>query len=157
MSGHLGPHHTLADAKKYLKAKLLNGGGICPVCTQLAKVYKRPINAGMACSLITMYRTFGLDFGYIPELPAKSREEGKLVYWGLVAEAHELRPDGGRAGWWRVTEKGEAFIRHGLTVPKYALIYDGRFLGYDNPAAQIDIRDALTDKFNLEDLMAARI
>lgn len=153
VSGRLGPHHTLADARKYLKGKLLNGGGKCPLCTQLAKVYKRQINAGMACSLINMYRSFGLDFGYVPELPAKSREEGKLVHWGLVAEAQEPRPDGGRAGWWRVTEKGEAFILSGLTVPKYILIYDSRFLGYDDPAEQISIRDALTEKFNLEDLM----
>jgi hypothetical protein len=107
----------------------------------------------MARSLITIYRTFGLDFGYIPNLPAKSREEGKLVHWGLVVETQEPRPDGGRAGWWRVTEKGEAFIRHGLKVPKYALIYDGRFLGYDDPNELIDIKDALTKKFNLEELM----
>lgn len=89
----LGPHDTLADAKKYLKGKLLYGGGRCPLCTQLAKIYRRPLNSGMARSLITMYRTFGLDFGYIPELPAKSREEGKLVHWGLVVEAQEPRPD----------------------------------------------------------------
>ena len=153
MSEHLGPQHTLADAKRWLKQRLLNKGGICPVCTQLAKVYRRQINAGMACSLITMYRNFGLEFGYIPELPAKSREEGKLVHWGLVVEAQEPRPDGGRAGWWRVTEKGEDFILHGLKVPKHTLIYDGRCLGYDDPDELIDIRDALTKKFNLEELM----
>ena len=149
----LGPHDTLADAKEYLKGKLLNKGGICPVCKQLAKIYRRPLNSGMARSLITMYRTFGLEFGYIPELPAKSREEGKLVHWGLVVEAQEPRPDGGRAGWWRVTEKGEAFIRSGLTVPKYILIYDSRCIGYDDPKELIDIRDALTEKFSLEELM----
>jgi hypothetical protein len=150
MSEHL---NTLADARKWLKGKLLNGGGRCPCCTLFAKVYRRQINAGMAMSLITMYRTFGLDFGYIPDLPAKSREEGKLVHWGLVVEAHEPRPDGGRAGWWRITEKGEAFIRRGLKVPKYVLIYDGRCLGYDDPDELIDIEDALTEKFNLDDLM----
>ena len=154
MSGRVGPFDTLAYARNWLKRKLLNGGTHCPLCTQHAKVYKRQINAGMARSLIRMYRKFGLEFGHLPSsLPADSREEGKLVHWGLVEELQKPRPDGGRAGWWRVTDKGEAFILHGLQVPKYAHIYDSHFLGYDDPNELIDIRDALADKFNLEDLM----
>lgn len=153
MSGPLHPHTTLAEARKWLRDKLLNGGCHCPLCKQYAKVYQRPLNSGMARSLITMYRTFGLEFGYIPDLPAKSREEGKLVHWGLVVEASEPRPDGGRAGWWRVTERGEDFILRGLRVPKYILLYDNRFLGYEDPNKLINIRDALTEKFSLEDLM----
>lgn len=101
-----------------------------------------------------MYRKFGLQFGYIPELPARSREEGKLVCWSLIEEANALRPDGGRAGWWRVTDKGEAFIWRGLMVPKYALIYDGRFLRYDNPKDLVSIKDCLGKKFDLDDLMS---
>lgn len=153
MSGRPGPHHTLGEARKWLKAELWKGGCKCPLCALPAKIYRRRINAGMARSLITMYRTFGLDFGYIPDLPAKSREEGKLVHWGLVVEASEPRPDGGRAGWWRVTEKGEAFIRSGLMVPKYVLLYGGNFLGYEDPTKVVSIRDALKKKFNLEELM----
>lgn len=107
----------------------------------------------MARSLIRMYRTYGLEFGYLPKLPADSREEGKLVHWGLVEELQETRPDGGRAGWWRVTEKGEAFILHGLKVPKYVLLYGGKFLGYEDPSKVVSIRDALKKKFNLEELM----
>lgn len=145
---------TLADAKAWLRTQVFNGGARCPCCSMFAKVYKRQINSGMAQSLIRMYRKFGLQFGYIPELPAKSREEGKLVYWGLVEEANAVRPDGGRAGWWRVTDKGEAFICHGLMVPKYALIYDGRFLRYDNSQELVSIKDCLGEKFNLDDLMA---
>jgi hypothetical protein len=147
-------HHTLGYAKTWLKQKLLNGGCICPLCMKLAKIYKRQINAGMARSLIRMYHEFGLDFGYLPKLPAKSREEGKLVYWQLVEELQTPRPDGGRAGWWRVTEKGEAFILQGLQVPKYVYLYDGQFLCYDDPNELIDIDDALGDEFDLGDLMS---
>lgn len=107
----------------------------------------------MARSLIRMYRTYGLEYGYLPNLPADSREEGKLVHWGLVLEADETRPDGGRAGWWRVTERGEDFILRGLMVPKYILIYDSHCLGYENPIKVVSIRDALKKKFSLEELM----
>lgn len=155
MSAPLGPDATLATARAWLTAKLKNGGGKCPCCTQLAKVYRRTINAGMARSLIRMYREWGLEEGYLPDLPADSREEGKLAHWGLVQEADETRPDGGRAGWWRVTKKGEDFIKHGLMVPKHILIYDSRCLGYDDPKELIDIRTALTEKFNLEELMSS--
>ena len=41
-------------------------GGTCPCCDQLAKVYRRPINSGMAVSLITMYRTARQEWQHIP-------------------------------------------------------------------------------------------
>jgi hypothetical protein len=144
---------TLADAKAWLRVQVYNGGATCPCCAQHAKVYKRQINSGMARSLIRMYRSFGLDFGYIPELPTRSREEGKLPYWGLTEEANAVRLDGGRAGWWRVTDKGEAFIRRGLLVPKYALVYNGRFLKYDDSKQLVSIIHCLGNKFDLDDLL----
>jgi hypothetical protein len=144
---------TLDEARAQLRVKIANGGTRCPCCDQFAKIYRRPINVGMAISLIRMYRRGGLEWQHIPTtIPARSREEGKLAYWGLLKEATESREDGGRAGYWRVTVKGEAFIIKGLRVPKYAHIYDGRCLRLEADEI-VSIRDCLGKKFDLEELM----
>jgi len=125
----------------------------CPCCKQMAKVYRRKVNSGMAFSLLSMYRLAGTSYLHLPtRLNARSREEGKLRYWGLVEEELEKRPDGGRAGYWRVTEKGRHFIFGSIGVPKYARIYDSRLLGFDGP--EVLFRDCLGSKFNYDELMA---
>lgn len=144
---------TLDEAKNQLRKQVFNGGANCPCCSQFAKVYRRRINSGMVISLIRMYRRGGCDWLHIPTaIPARSREEGKLAHWELVQEAIEPRPDGGRAGYWRVTQKGEDFITKGLRVPKYAELYNGRCLRLDD-SELVDIRDCLDQKFDLAELM----
>jgi len=108
----------------------------------------------MARALITIYKRGGrssLDWVYIPSLPAKSREEGKIAYWGLLKEADETRPDGGRAGWWRVTRLGEHFIISGMRIPKHVFVYDAVCLGFDK-TEMVSIQDCLGDKFDLSEL-----
>lgn len=108
----------------------------------------------MARSLILMHQRGGSDWLHIPTaLPARSREEGKLRYWGLIEESPIEREDGGRAGWWRVTAAGTDFVLGRSTVQKYARIYDDRLLGLVGD--WINIYDALGDKFNYDELMSA--
>lgn len=146
---------SLRAAKDWLRDQVFEGGAQCPCCGQYAKVYKRQINAGMARSLILMYRAGQEVEGgwvYVPRVAgSRSREEGKLAYWGLVEESDEPREDGGRAGWWRVTGLGKAFVRDRHRVQKYALVYDGRVLGFEGP--QIGILDALKTRFRYDELM----
>lgn len=132
----------------------VDDGVHCPTCGQFAKVYKRNINSGMAQSLITMYHAGAEhDFIYIPDaVGARSREEGKLRYWGLVEEATTPRPDGGRAGWWKLTERGVLFVRGERTVMKYAHVFNNEVVGYSGD--QVGIRDALGKKFNYQELMS---
>ena len=147
------PQMTIAQAKHWLRQRL-DEGADCPVCTQRVQVYRRKVNSGMARSLIEMYRVGGLDWVHVPtQIGARSREEGKLAYWGLVEEERERRPDGGRAGYWRVTPYGELFIRRGVTIPKYARIFNGKVLGLDT-TEQVSIKDALGTKFDYNELMA---
>lgn len=144
---------TVSEARDWLREHV-DDGAPCPCCTQLAKVYRRKINSGMARSLIAMYQIAGTSWVHVPtQVGARSREEGKLAYWGLVEESTAPRDDGGRAGWWRVTSKGELFVRDEITVPKYARIYNGRCLGFYG-AQRVGIRDALGSKFSYDDLMA---
>lgn len=149
----------LLQARAWLRSQL-KVGAKCPCCGQMAKVYRRKLNSGMARSLVEMYRAAppssagGTAFIHLPTtIGARSREEGKLRYWGLVEEQVTSRPDGGRAGWWRVTAKGELFIQGRLQVKRYALVYDGKCLGLDGDP--IGIREALGDGFNYAELMAA--
>jgi hypothetical protein len=145
------------DAARELLRALVDEGHRCPCCTQFAKVYKRKINSTMARDLIALYRQAGRDWAYLPDVRKRSgsrsnREESKLRYWSLIQEEPAVRPDGGRSGWWRVTQFGEAFVLGRLTVPKYARIYDDRLLGH--LGEEVSIMDALGDRFDYRELMA---
>lgn len=152
MSSSLPDSTPLGDARRWLRQRV-DEGAQCPCCTQLAKVYRRKINAGMARSLIAIYQVGGRDWVHLPtQIGARSREEGKLAYWGLLEEDTNPRPDGGRGGYWRVTARGERFLKGEIEVPKYVRIFDGRLLGFTG-TDWVSIRDAIGDKFNYDELM----
>jgi len=155
MHGYDG--ETLASARQRLQASL-DEGLFCPCCGQYAKRYRRKMNSGMVRALINIYRhgyRGSFEWVYIPNLSAKSREEGKVAYWGLLEERQEPREDGGRAGWWRVTRSGEAFILYGLRIPKLAVVYNGECIGFDR-TEMVNIHDCLGDKFDLNELLRGR-
>ncbi len=134
--------------------KARDTGARCPACDQIAKVYRRRLNAGMAASLIAMYQAGGTDFVHIPTaVGSRSREEGKLRYWRLVEEQLTVRPDGGRAGYWRVTRLGKLFVLGRVSVPEYALVYDSKCLGLEG--RQVRIQDCLGNRFDYRELMSA--
>jgi hypothetical protein len=143
---------AVAEARAWLRERV-DHGERCPVCTQLAKVYRRSITSRSARSLIALYRAVGRDWGHLPTiLRDKQADEAKMAYWGLIEEERVRRPDGGRAGWWRVTAAGQEWLQGHSTVPKYARIYDGRCLGLEGP--ETTIHEALGTRFNLAELMA---
>lgn len=129
----------------------------CPCCGQFAKVYRRKIHRTIARSLVAMYAEFrrtGNPWVHVATTIGPACEVGKARYWGLVVEETTLRPDGGRSGWWQLTDEGIAFV-HGMhTVPKYARIYDGRCLGLSGQL--VSIRDCLPVGFDLGALMAGQ-
>lgn len=144
-----------ADAVEYV-AKYVHDrrdkGVHCPGCEQFAKVYRRKVNSGMARSLIAMYRAGGTTWVDVTEVTdRRSREEGKLAYWGLVEEFPEGREDGGRAGMWRVTNLGRSFVLGHTSVPQTAEVYNGVCLRTYGP--KTSITTALGDKFNYAELM----
>ena len=115
----------------------------CPICGRHVKVYRRKITNTMARSLIEMYNAHGMDWGHMPSTITSQRaDEAKLQYWGLIEEETVKRPDGGRAGWWRVTEKGVDYIRGNTSLPKYVQIYNKKLLEVEEDVTA-NIRDAL--------------
>lgn len=143
---------TLAEARRQLQANL-DEGIICQCCGQHAQRYRRKFNSGMARSLIRIYRRRGLDWCQITtEVPARSREEGKIAYWGLLEESTDVRDDGGRAGWWRVTPRGRTFVLGRMRIPRIAIVYNAVCVGFDD-TTMVTIQDCLGDKFNLTELL----
>lgn len=146
----------LGEARAYLRQKWQDGA-TCPCCGQAVKLYRRTINATMAASMIILHGQCGREYGHIPTLSSqlagwRGGEESKLRYWGLLEEETERRDDGGRAGYWRLTELGQRFVLGQARVARYALVYNGRCYGLDGPP--IGIEDALRDKFNYRELMS---
>jgi len=148
---------TLADARDLLR-QLVTDGHRCPCCTQLAKVYRRKVNSGMARALLTMYRTGGTSsWVHVTDIDGGRHggEIGKLRYWNLIEAMPARRDDGGHAGYWRVTARGQDWLAGRTTIPKYALLYDGKLLRLDD-TQHATISDALGTPFHLGDLMASR-
>jgi len=91
---------TLGEARDLLRT-LVKKGHHCPLCTQYARVYRRPLNAGIARALILMYLRGGTDWIHKPTvlngIGAAARDESISRYWGLTEEEIERREDGGRA------------------------------------------------------------
>jgi hypothetical protein len=144
----------LSEAKAWLRARLRDGA-TCPCCSQRAQTYRRKITATSARALVTMYRKHGLEVGHLPTaLGRKQADEAKMVYWGLIEDEGVLRDDGGRAGYWRVTDKGLHFMQGRLTIQKYALVYDSRCLGFEGP--QVSFSQCLGETFDLRDLLDGR-
>jgi len=78
----------------------------------------------------------------------------KLRYWGLIMELENDNPKKKNSGIWIITKKGGEFLKSGKQIPKYALIYNGKFLDFDGDEI-ITIQSALGNKFNYQELMSA--
>lgn len=148
----LDPETPLNIAQAWLREHL-DEGAPCPCCTQLARRYKRTITSSSARSLITVWRTVGHGTGHWPTiLNHGGADEAKMVHWGLIDEAQVERDDGGRAGYWRITDLGARWVRGEVTVPKFIHLYDGRLLGrpFGMPWS---ITQALGKRFDLQALL----
>jgi hypothetical protein len=147
-------HMTLGEAREILAKKLFDGEEIiCPTCTQKCKVYPRKINKTMAKTLVTMFLAGAIHhFVHTPSLDGDTHEASQLSWWGLIEDEGSRRPDGGRAGYWKMTKKGEQFIQGQIQVPKLAQVYDGIVYGFDDNE-MINIDDALGSPFDYKELM----
>jgi hypothetical protein len=147
---------SLAEARQWLFERIRTGAR-CPCCEQYAKVYRRQINSGMARSLIAMYLHGPQgQWVHLPtQVGARSREEGKLRYWGLVEEQVDVqRCDGGRVGYWRLTDLGRRWVTGQASLPKYVTVYNNKVL--ENYGDPVTVSDALGSRFNYAELMNPR-
>jgi hypothetical protein len=147
---------TLSEEEQRLLARFVEGGR-CLCGRPPIKVYRRPLGSSSTRVLLSLYRQAGLDWSHIPTISTKLEMQhgGYAVlaqHWGLMEEETAVkRADGGRAGFWRVTPKGERWINGEETVPKYATLYIGQLLKNDGPPWSVE--QALGKKFNLREIM----
>lgn len=123
-------------------------GVICPACTQLAKVYRRPLDSGMANDVIRLFVLGGADdYVHTSHKVDQSRSLAKLAYWKLIQPHVEKR------GWWRLTVEGVGFVLRTVRVPRYIYIYDSAFLGFEDVYDRVGIIESLATPFDYESLM----
>jgi hypothetical protein len=73
-------------------------------------------------------------------------------HWRLMEQQPGYRKDGSnRVGWWRLTDRGRAFVRGEIKVPSKARIYANRCLGFTGDPWTIS--DALRHPFDFRELM----
>lgn len=161
---HAPPGATLQGAREWLRDNYRDEGARCPACKQIVREYRRTIHAAMAEKLIQFWRTYGtMNWGERTPLMLKGRagaadgggDFAKLRYWGLIEESNDERQDGGRAGWWRVTQVGALFVQNQQAVPRYAYVYDGVCRRVDGP--RWNIVRCLGKHFNYNELMGYAI
>lgn len=150
-----GDEATIAEGRDWLREKV-EKGACCPLCGQYAKVYRRTITAAMARALALIWHEGAWGkrlYVHVPSVdPARGGDVAKLEHWGLIEEERVVRPDGGRAGYWRLTRRGEDWLNAKTSVPKYARLYDGKLLSLTGPAW--GVFDALGKRFDYRELMA---
>jgi hypothetical protein len=144
---------TLGDARAWMGAHI-EEGTVCFLCTRTAKIYKRRINVNMVRALIALYRgRYNERDGYLhlPSVDPSRGEAARLRFWGLIEEEKRVRPDGGHAGWWRITEAGEAWLEGQTSVDEYARTYAGQLL--ELCGKPYWVQDAVKERFDLRELM----
>lgn len=146
--------NSLGEVRDWVVERIEDGVE-CPCCDQHAQLYTRKLNSGMARVLIAQWTTARQEFCHTATLVPRLREGAKLAYWGLLESEGTLRPDGGHAGRWRITDQGRLFVLGNLSVPRVARLYNGRVLELTGPL--IDIQQALGNKFNYAELMGVRV
>lgn len=148
---------TLGEARDKMADKLFNGESFdCALCTQRCKIYGRKINKTMAKALVTMFLAGAVyKFVHVPSLDGDTHEASQLSWWGLIEEDSNRRSDGGKAGYWKITEKGRQFLNKEITIAKHAKVYDGVVYGFDGDLINID--DALGSPFHYNELMNAQV
>jgi len=148
---------TLAEASRWV-ADRLEDGVECPACNQHAQVYRWSLYRTAVRALVLFYKLGGTtDFVHVSQLKAAGHQGqgdvSRLRHWGLVEEEKTRRPDGGRPGYWRVTQLGADWLEGRVTVPKYVNVYNGKVT--DTYGEPVRVQDSLGNDFDLRALSIA--
>lgn len=145
---------SLSEERERMEFEAKNKGCTCALCGQFVKVYKRKITSTMAKQLILAHKKHGADVGFhIRDMSYFTTDWAVLQHFDLIKPMpHQTGKDGLKAsGSWKITEKGDEFVTGNETVPKYALVYNARRIGWDGE--DVNITSCLGQKFDYNDLM----
>lgn len=153
--------YTLDEATTALRQRVRDGlddGIVCPCCDQLAKRYRRRLNAGMAAALCWLVRRYQADprwYSPTDEAPRYvvriAGEFARLRYWGLIESQANDDTAKRCSGLWRPTSYGIAFASRTVAVPPIALVFNGDCHGLTGDPVHIE--DCLGTRFDYSELM----
>lgn len=132
-------------------------GFSCPCCGQYVKQYRRSFNSNMALCLLAMYKHSKGEYVHVEKLLndngyQRCGDFSYMRFYGLIQPLKEKREDGSpRNGYYRITAMGTMFVEGKHKVQKHFLIKNNKFEGFEGE--EINIRQALTEKFDYEKLM----
>lgn len=152
---------TIDEAKKFLRANFEEGTE-CPCCGQRVQLYKYKMFATSALALLYLYR---LDKKYpaegmfhvskyaeaIKNEKIRSPHFAELRFWGLIYGLDHKTKEANSSGYWGITKKGREFVEDKISVPQYVRIFNNKCVRLEG--SDITIKDALTNKFDYEELM----
>jgi len=126
---------TVAQATEWLEARL-DDGADCPCCGQVAKVYRRKLNAEKVRVLAWLAFVSSPSSAFVhlsatapAWVLAAGGEVAKLRHWGLAEQAPNDNPKTRTSGHWRVTARGLAFL-NGAQAPAHVLLFNNRVVGF---------------------------
>lgn len=143
----------LLDAIQNTKDRVEEGSA-CPCCGQLAKIYKRKLNANMVRFLLDLVRFHGEGrlWVHYGDCTFKGRDYSYISHWGLARTVEARSTDVGRtSGMWQPTDKGIRFAKGKIQVPSHAILYNNIVVGWS--ASSTGVVAALGTHFNYDELM----
>lgn len=158
---------TVAQVKEWLLENA-RAGAQCPCCHQRVQFYKRTLTSTMCYALILIEQHFrtSTDWLHVPQYltaagadeAARGGDYAKLKDWGFIESKPSIRDDSStRTGYWRITERGKAFVRGEIRVHKTVELYNQRRTKKDADPTTVSIQEALGTRFDYAALMAGSL
>jgi len=151
---------TLREAKAFLK-EYWKDGVACPCCGQHVQLYNYKLFATSAHALIVLSK-LGDEYHHISKYAEagegriRAPHFAELRFWGMIEKKPNNDSTKKASGFWRITDKGREFVAGEIEVPSRILIFNNKFQGYAENSENINIRQALDNRFDYADLMGAR-
>ena len=154
---------TIREARAIMRADLRKGT-TCICCRQPVKQYSRPLTSSMAMALIIIYNTSQSEYIHLEEtfkdmdIPSSIRGDvPKLRFWNLIEPKIGTGKEDGNPnnGYYRITEIGRRFVENKASVSSHVLLYNNTMYGYPEGCKEINIVQALKNKFNYEEIVKA--
>jgi len=134
----------------------------CPCCDRVTKIYKRHLHHSTCRTLIDIYKLSAAykqnlysdhEWVHVSQLKIVSQDFHIAKHWFLI-EQKPKEPDNKRkktSGYWRITEKGRAFICGEISIPEWVHTYNKQVLGFTGDP--VSMQDCLGEKFDYKQLM----
>lgn len=144
---------TVIEAQDLIRALMDGRGSVCPCCGRLVRFSSIPLGTGKARTMIRMFKRhqrLGVQWIHmihdVNNFGLPSRDYGSCAYWGLTERMEGGKDDGNPdSGFWRLTNKGRAFVMGLVRCPYRAVVWNTRLIAMSEE--DTDIHKSLGKKF----------